>query len=899
MTNNTFTNQSLTILLFNANGLKNHVNELQFVLHNKRIDIALITETHSTQYSNFYIPGYKLVKANHPDNTAHGGVAIFIKSSIIFQTLPNYCYDHLQSCTVLIHLSNIPVTISALYSPPKHKVLNVDFHNYFSTLGNNFIVGGDYNAKHQSWGCRSNNPRGCVLHTYASAKNLNVLAPPDPTYWPSSPRKNPDILDIFVTKIPSSLHSSVVNLLDLNSDHSSVLCTLNTFPLTRSAPPKLFNPSTDRLKFHNLVNQGVKLNVKLKSTNDIDLAINNFTNLIQSAAWSSNSHTHHPLNQTSVPSDIRILIADKRRARALFQRTRLPSLKHNYNKLSNLLKKMLAKHKASLLEKFLTNLSPNDGSLWRATKITCKLNSPNVPIKKSDGSFVCSDWGKAELFKDFLHETFQPHPEIFSLENNLAVAESLNSPLPVSRPVKHFSPNEVKFVIDKYPQKKSPGFDLITGEVARCLPKKAIIHLTHIFNCILRLSYFPILWKFSTIIMIPKPKKPPDTVSSFRPISLLPFFAKILEKLILKRILPSISNLILPDTQFGFRSAHSTIHQVHRIIDAISYSLEKKQYCTCAFLDVSQAFDRVWHDGLLVKLKKILHPVFYLTIKSYLSNRHFQIRFGNAHSTISNISAGVPQGGILSPILYNIYAADQPTTPNTLVADYADDKAIISFNSNPEIASYNLQNHLTLLEDWYTKWRVKINQTKSIHTTFTLRLSPCPEVSIYGTQIPTSSTVKYLGLTLDRRLTWAPHLKSKRQNLNLRLRLLKTFCNNNKYTNIKTKLLIYKSLIKPVWTYGIQLWGNAKKSNINKIQTFQNIALRKLLNAPPYVSNHSIQQDLRMNSVKDEAKIYYKRFHSRLPSHPNPLIKNLAIPSIPGNPARRLKRNWCRDLLNA
>jgi hypothetical protein len=102
-------------------------------------------------------------------------------------------------------------------------------------------------------------------------------------------------------------------------------------------------------------------------------------------------------------------------------------------------------------------------------------------------------------------------------------------------------------------------------------------------------------------------------------------------------------------------------------------------------------------------------------------------------------------------------------------------------------------------------------------------------------------------------------------------------------------------------SYGIQLWGNAIKSNINKIQTFQNIALRKLLNflKSPYVSNYSIQQDLRINPVKDEAKLYYKRFHSRLPNHPNPLIKILAIPSIPGNPARRLKRNWCRNLLNA
>jgi hypothetical protein len=75
--------------------------------------------------------------------------------------------------------------------------------------------------------------------------------------------------------------------------------------------------------------------------------------------------------------------------------------------------------------------------------------------------------------------------------------------------------------------------------------------------------------------------------------------------------------------------------------------------------------------------------------------------------------------------------------------------------------------------------------------------------------------------------------KLKRLNLNSRLRLLKTFTDNKKYTSINTKLLIYKSLIKPIWTYGIQLWGNAKKSNLNKIQASQNIALRKLLNAPP------------------------------------------------------------------
>jgi exonuclease III len=89
------TNNSLLILLFNANGLKNHSNELQTVLHNRHIDIAIKTETHFSKYLYIFIPGYKLIKTNHPDNTAHGGVAILIKTSLYYQLLPNYSYDHI------------------------------------------------------------------------------------------------------------------------------------------------------------------------------------------------------------------------------------------------------------------------------------------------------------------------------------------------------------------------------------------------------------------------------------------------------------------------------------------------------------------------------------------------------------------------------------------------------------------------------------------------------------------------------------------------------------------------------------------------------------------------------------------------------------------------------------
>jgi hypothetical protein len=175
---------------------------------------------------------------------------------LIFQILPNFCQNFLQSCAILININNIPVTIAALYSPPKHNVTFADFNNYFCTFGNNFIVGGDFNAKHQSWGYQTNNPRGFVLRDVAcKKKKLKILAPPGSTYWPTSAQKNPDILDIFVSKIPSNLFHSTGNILDLNSDHSSVVLILNEYPLTHLKTPKLFNATTDRYKFHNLVNK--------------------------------------------------------------------------------------------------------------------------------------------------------------------------------------------------------------------------------------------------------------------------------------------------------------------------------------------------------------------------------------------------------------------------------------------------------------------------------------------------------------------------------------------------------------------------------------------------------------------------------------------------------------------
>uniref|UniRef100_A0A2S2P256 Putative RNA-directed DNA polymerase n=1 Tax=Schizaphis graminum TaxID=13262 RepID=A0A2S2P256_SCHGA len=206
-----------------------------------------------------------------------------------------------------------------------------------------------------------------------------------------------------------------------------------------------------------------------------------------------------------------------------------------------------------------------------------------------------------------------------------------------------------------------------------------------------------------------------------------------------------------------------------------------------------------------------------------------------------------------------------------------------------------LQRHLNIIDLWTKRWKIKINETKSSFITFTLKKGSCPVVTLNSIPIPSYSEVKYLGLILDSKLTWNPHLKAKRKALNTRLHLLRPLLKSK--MNINIKLLIYKSLLRPLWTYGVQLWGAAKPSNTRTIQAFQSICLRLVASAPWYLTNNNLHKDLKIQNLNQISKLYYTRLHNKFQLHTNPLISKLSTNSLPGNPRRRLKRQWCRDLL--
>ena len=243
-------------------------------------------------------------------------------------------------------------------------------------------------------------------------------------------------------------------------------------------------------------------------------------------------------------------------------------------------------------------------------------------------------------------------------------------------PIVLVSPREVETIIfTKLNPNKFLGYDLITSKILKELPKIAIVYNITLFSAIICTSHIPSQWKVAQTIIILKPGKPPNKVT------------KLFEKLLLVRLkTPMSKDKLIPDHQFSFRNNHSTIEHVNRVYNVISNSTDEKKYYSAAFLDIQQAFDKVWHPGLLYKIKTNL-PRYFLLFESYLHKRRFYMRYGHDTSECYPIKSGVPQGSVLGPILYTLCTADLPIRRAVTVVTYADDTVILAAHQDPEIVS--------------------------------------------------------------------------------------------------------------------------------------------------------------------------------------------------------------------
>jgi hypothetical protein len=437
--------------------------------------------------------------------------------------------------------------------------------------------------------------------------------------------------------------------------------------------------------------------------------------------------------------------------------------------------------------------------------------------------------------------------------------------------------SEVITNIRKLKPRTAPEGDGISNTLIRKLNPKAITRLTYLFNSILRLGYFPTRWKQAHVLAIPKPRKPPQDPGSYRPISLLSTLSKLLEKSVAKRLSRYAENNITRNEQFAFRKRHSTIAQLARLTDSITHGYNRNKHTGLVLLDIEKAYDTVWVKGLIYKLIYFNVPDYLVHFtQSYLTNRAFFVTVAGYRSPNKVISAGLPQGAVLSPLLFNLYTADIPRMSNIHLAMFADDTALYTQSWRTDTITHRLSTAITRLLTYFSRWRLKINLSKTEAILLTKRRPFMAwMIRLKNVDIPCSTSLTYLGLKLTKTLNYTSHIELTIAKALGMLVTLFPLLSKESSLSMTTKLHIYKTVIRPMLTYAAPIWCSMSTSSYRQMKVVQNKYMRVVANTSSGTPLDRLRSTLGMENIQSYSRRLAESFYKKCSEHPNPLVRSI------------------------
>ena len=399
---------------------------------------------------------------------------------------------------------------------------------------------------------------------------------------------------------------------------------------------------------------------------------------------------------------------------------------------------------------------------------------------------------------------------------------------------------------------KSSGLDSVSSFVLKEAFQVLIREVTFMYNLSIRSSRFPTAWKQALVIPIPKTGNS-SLVQNYRPISLLPLPGKILEKLVHQQLSNYLEmDELLAEEQHGFRK-HSTMHAVAQLSNYINKKLDARKTALVAYIDFKKAFDCVQHPLLLDKLANLGVGERVLNwVESYLTDRKQKVFANNVYSSARLITQGIPQGSVLGPLFYIIYANDiAKIVKNCEVALYADGTVLFTSDSNFENSVKDLQEDLNSLNSWCSNNGITANTSKTKIMMFGTRnmlgkLPPC-QVTLDGTPLQVVTTYKYLGISLDNQLRFNLHVNKIIGSVTAKL---KQFQRMRSFLNTKAALMVYKNMMLPILEYGDIFLSATTNVNRQRLQVLQNKGLRCALGRDLETSTDDLHAEARLLQLK-------------------------------------------------
>lgn len=927
----TNTQNSISFFSLNARSLFNKMDELRCLDLPHVIAICESWCVGTEPDSIYDLPGYDIIRCDRKTGPG-GGVVLYVQSKLNYHVLSNVEVAGFESLWVSLGNPKSSVIVGCTYRPPRANP--TDFCTSLEaalqkchSLSPNIILFGDTNSKHLTWYKTPDLPAesftdhaGESLHLLTESFGL-TQAVHFPTHLHRG-RAHSCIDHVFTSFPEGDLHVTSAAPLG-NSDHVIIK---GQFPLGLISSDSHGNPSisqrwcwsTDRVQqlrdairedpIIASITQGHHAGnldtVWLSWKDTVTRLAKLHCSLLPPVSSKASTQSKHPARQPWID---RNLIQEIKLKHALYRRYLQSRSNTDWNtsrQQSNRVSALLKHAKSEYVSKNLSTAPNPDGEPSSLTNgphlhslMRCLLKQKRKAIPELlDGDLrAISDKDKADLLNRFF---------ISQSQQSVSDPSETPPPIPLSPVDENSSLNDIQVTKEEVYKllaavdtSKSPGADGVPSKVLKLAALELAPSLTFIFNWSLSSSVLPEEWKEATITPLHK-KASRTNPSNYRPISLLSVTSKLLERIVHKRVMEHISPH-LPDHQSGFRPQDGTVLQLSRLVHQISADLDASHKVFSCFFDLSKAFDRVWHEGLLTKLEHFgIRGRLLLWFKAYLLHRKQRVRVGTSLSDWLDVPAGVPQGSVLGPLLFLIYTIDLPhacTNSHVVCSQFADDTALIATARDEPTATASLQSSINAAGDWLKAWHLLVNASKTVTMRFSVKggfadAGHYQPFHLHGVELATVTQHRHLGVILQCDLRWSSHVTtviSKSARLLFLLRRLRPSLTP------PAMALLYATYIRPKLEYASNVLSSLSITLSDRLERFQRKAARICVSLPPFQPTHHSALLHQLGWPTLSSRRRYKRLvfaHDMFTKSVPPHLMNLVPPPV-HRPSSRLRQH--------